>query len=241
MNASTATSVQSVGQAQIPKLATSTTSVISKSSLPNRAATSRSTTTSTSIVTVPKTNTAVAPIPPTGGVAAIKVGNSTEQVVVERASSQLIVTAGKLKAVVGGLNADGSQKSLDSDGNVSLKPGDQVRIRLAGFKPGSTMDVWLFSTPIRLGNAKVGADGTVIGLFTVPRKTPPGSHRVVIATRTIDGKPVTLAVGINVGSYKNSLKVPTWLLVTPLVMAVGFAMFLPPAVRQRRKRDKIGA
>jgi hypothetical protein len=234
-----------VGQAQVPILLTPGTTIASRSSAATTAFVTQSSTTTSSTTTSPKTKAGRAsqspPVPPvavSGGNVAIKVGNSSEQAVVERADNQLIITAGQLKAVVGGLNTDGGQTSLDGGGNVFLQPGDQVRIKLAGFKPGSTMDVWLFSTPVLLGSTNVGNSGTVVGTFTIPRKTKAGAHRVVMTTRTVGGLPVTLAVGINVGNYKNSLRVPTWLIVVPIILAMGFAMFLPPAIRERKKRKK---
>jgi hypothetical protein len=162
------------------------------------------------------------------------VGDKTEPVTVKRADNQVTVTAGKLSATLGSLTKSGSIAALDSAGNVRLKPGDTVRIKLAGFKPGSTVEAWLFSTPQLLGTAKVGADGVVVGTFIVPKNVALGSHRIAVVAQTTDGKPATLAFGVMVGNWKKERSITIWLIVLPIVLAILGALTLP-ATRRRRK------
>jgi hypothetical protein len=221
-----------VGQSQIPVVSSvptsSTTSVAPK--------VIATTTTTTTTVKPSDTVAPKAPSAPSvvAGSAAVKVGDKTETATVERADNQLVVSAGALKAVVGGLNPDGSQMSLDDDGNVRLNTGDTVRIKLAGFKPGAVMEAWLFSTPVLLGTTKVGADGSVTGTFTIPKDAPEGAHRVVIVAQTTDGKPATLAIGINVGEWDSGPGVALWLIVLPIAFAVVGALVVPAQRRRRR-------
>jgi protein involved in polysaccharide export with SLBB domain len=156
---------------------------------------------------------------------------------VKRADNQVTVTAGELSATLGSLNAKGAVAALDADGNVRLKPGDTVRIKLAGFKPGSIVEAWLFSTPQLLGTAKVGADGIVVGTFTIPKNISQGSHRIAVVAQTVDGKPATLAVGIKVGEWKKEKSIAIWLIILPIVAAVFGALFLPAVIRRRRHNE----
>lgn len=235
--------IATIGQPEASTKTMSSTTVASKPSLSLVSTVTPSSTTSSS--TVPATvpvggKKPTPPTPPTassGGIAAVKVGDSTEQPMVERADNQLIVSAGQMKAVIGALNTDGSQAPLDDDGNVRLKVNVKVRIKLAGFKPNSVAEVWLFSPAVLLGTAKVGADGAVTKSFTIPKETRAGPLRVVIVARSVDDQLVTFAIAVLADGLKNTLRVPTWLIVMPLVLAVGFALFIPPALRQRRKRD----
>ena len=238
---STATTAP-VGQTAIPTIsspvavsptAPTTSTVVLQPAKSNASVTSTSTTTTTQV----KKDTSAAP--PSIGVAApgeavVTVGKKSELVSVRRENNQLTVTAGKLSATVGGLNKDGGSAALDSDGNVRLKPGDVVRIKLAGFDPGSTVEAWLFSTPQLMGTAKVGADGMVIGNFTIPKKVSSGSHRIAIVAQTVDGKPATLAVGIKVGEWNKGPSITVWLIVLPIVLAMGGALLLPAVIRRRR-------
>ena len=237
-SAAPATTV-AVGQAQIPVVSTPVVTAAPKGATTTVAPTTTSTTSTTVPNNAGGTVAPKAPSPPevVAGEAAVKVGDEIEDATVERADNQLVVTAGALKAVVGGMNPDGSPMALDEAGNVRLRTGDTVRIKLAGFEPGSVMEAWLFSTPVLLGTTKVGADGAVTGTFTIPDNAPSGSHRVVIVARTTDGKPATLAVGINVGEWEKESSLTVWLIVLPIVAAVAGALLLPATRRRRRTAD----
>ena len=229
-----------VGQAQIPTVSSppatfAPASRATTTTAPARAATTTTTTTST----VPSNaGGTVAPPPPqiqavAAGEAGVKVGDTVEPAVVERIDNQLVVSAGPLKATVGGLNTDGSAMSLDGDGNVRLRPGDRIRLRLSGFKPGTTVEAWLFSSPVLLGTAKVDDSGSVTGDFAIPKDAPEGAHRIAVVARTTSGKPATLTVGVMVGEWDKGARVAVWLIVLPIVLAVIGALVLP-ATRRRR-------
>ena len=195
-------------------------------------------TSTTSTTVAPTTTVSGEPEPPdapdvVAGEAAARIGDSTTQADVQRSDNQLVVTVGDLQLVLGSLGSDGAQTPLDGDGNVRLKPGDKVRIKLAGFEPGSTMEAWLFSTPVFLGSVEVDSDGTVTGNFTIPDGAPSGAHRIVIEATTSDGEPATLAVGVNLGEWDSGPGVTVWLIATPIVLAVAGALVLP-ATRRRR-------
>ena len=169
------------------------------------------------------------------GEAAVSVGDKAEAVTVERADNQVTVRAGALSATLGSIDENGDVGALDSDGNVRLKPGDTVRIKLAGFEPGSEVEAWLFSTPVLMGKATVARDGSVIGNFVIPENAPTGAHRIAIVAKTTDGKPATLTVGVKVGDWKKESSITVWLIVLPIVLAVIGALTLP-ATRRRRNR-----
>jgi hypothetical protein len=225
-----------------PTLVTNPINSTSTTTVPQRASSVATPTTTTTTTEVPRVKNAAIPAAPAApsigvaapGEAAVTVGKKSEPATVERVNNQLTVTAGKLSATVGGLNEDGGNTALDADGNVRLKSGDTVRIKLAGFNPGSTIEAWLFSTPQLMGSAKVGADGVVVGNFTIPQNVSQGSHRIAIVAQTVDGKPATLAVGIKVGEWKKEQSITVWLIVLPIVLAMGGALLLPAVIRRRR-------
>jgi uncharacterized membrane protein len=110
-----------------------------------------------------------------------------------------------------------------------------VRIKLAGFESGSIVEAWLFSTPQLMGTAKVGADGTVVGTFTVPKNVDKGAHRIAVVAKTTDGKSATLTVGVKVGEWKKERSIALWLIILPIVLAVIGALLIP-ATRRRKKQ-----
>jgi hypothetical protein len=229
-----------VGQTEIPIVSTPVVvqSTIAKSSPINVGKTATSSTTTTTVAT---TGTAARAVPKISAVAAgqadVKIGDKVETATVQRIQNQLVVSAGALKATLGGLNSDGSSTALDDDGNVRLKSGDVIRIKLAGFKPGSVVEAWLFSTPALLGTAKVGVDGTVTGTFTIPKNASNGSHRIAVVAKTTDGKPATLTIGVMVGEWNSGSRITVWLIVLPIALAVGGALALPATRRRRRMRS----
>ena len=167
----------------------------------------------------------------------MKVGGIATTTRVERSNNQLVVTAGNLKATLGALTNTGAVAPLDPNGDVRLKRGEHIRINVNGFKPGSTVEAWLFSTPTLLGTAKVSATGSVVASFIIPASTPNGSHRIAIVATTNDGKPATLAVGVKVGPWSKGKSVVIWLIVLPILAAVLGALALP-ATRRRRVEAK---
>jgi hypothetical protein len=228
-----------VGQTEIPIVSTPVVvqSTIAKSSPINvgKTATSSTTTTVATMGTVARAAPKISAV--AAGQADVKIGDKVETATVQRIQNQLVVSAGALKATLGGLNSDGSSTALDDDGNVRLKFGDVIRIKLAGFKPGSVVEAWLFSTPALLGTAKVGVDGTVTGTFTIPKNASNGSHRIAVVAKTTDGKPATLTIGVMVGEWNSGSQITVWLIVLPIALAVGGALALPATRRRRRMRS----
>ena len=125
--------------------------------------------------------------------------------------------------------------SLDKDGNVRLRSGDVVRIKLAGFRPNSSVEAWLFSTPVLLGSAVVSADGSVLGDFTIPKNSPEGSHRIVIVAKSTYGKATTFTVGVEVGEMTRTSTITRVLISIPIALAILFGVILPNQLRRRRK------
>jgi hypothetical protein len=235
VNAPVTTVAAPIGQIAIPTVG-STAAVMARN-------TSSTTVVSPTTTEVARVENADKPTPPSIGVAApgeaaVTVGNETQSATVERSDNQLTVTAGKLSATLGGMNQDGGNKALDADGNVRLKSGDVVRIKLAGFDPGSTAEAWLFSTPQLMGSAKVGPDGIMVFNFAIPQNVSQGSHRLAIVA-AVDGKPVTLAVGIKVGESNTGTLFTVWLIVLPIILAMGVALLLPAVIRRRRHEGRV--
>ena len=199
--------------------------------------TTTSTTTTTTTV-APATTTTLGP-PKVSAVAtgetAVQVDGVATKSKVTRENNQLVVSAGSLKATIGGLDENGAALPLDSDGNVRLKAGDVVRVKLAGFTPGGTVEAWLFSTPVLMGSAVVRPDGSVIGNFKIPANTPNGSHRIVIVSKSKDGKPTSFTVGVALGEVAKSSTLTRVLIAIPIALAIGIGFLIPNQLRRRRK------
>jgi hypothetical protein len=169
------------------------------------------------------------------GESALNVGGVSTKVELSRENNQLVMQSGTMRAVLSGLDKKGATRSLDSDGNLRLSGGDVVKLNVGGFKPGSDVDVWLFSTPQRLGSAVVGADGRVSGSFTIPKNVEEGPHRIAITAKLPNGKSATFTLGIAVGEIARTSTLTRVLIAIPIVLAIGFGLILPNQLRRRRK------
>jgi hypothetical protein len=169
------------------------------------------------------------------GESAVQIDGVKTDATVTRENNQMVVTAGSLSATLSGLDKGGKTSPLDSDGNIHLAAGDVIKISVGGFKPGSLVEVWLFSTPTKLGSAVVGADGAINGLFSIPLGIESGSHRVVISAKLPNGKPTTFTLGILVGDISTTSTLTRVLIAIPITLAIGFGFLLPTQLRRRRK------
>jgi hypothetical protein len=169
------------------------------------------------------------------GQSAVQVDGVTTDAVVTRENNQMVVTAGSLSATLSSVDESGKTAPLDSDGNIQLDVGDVIKLSVGGFDPGSTVEVWLFSTPTKLGSLVVGTDGTINGLFSVPTGIKSGSHRVVISAKLANGKPTTFTLGILIGNVSTTSTLTRILIAIPITLAIGFGFLLPTQLRRRRK------
>ena len=169
------------------------------------------------------------------GQTAVQVDGVKTDAVVSRENNQMVVNAGSLSAILSGLDKTGKISPLDSDGNIHLEGGDVIKISVGGFKPETLVEVWLFSTPTKLGSARVGADGKMSGEYRLPFGTKSGSHRVVVTAKMANGKSTTFTLGILVGNISKTSTLTRVLIAIPISLAIGFGFLLPNQLRRRRK------
>ncbi|GAB4083327.1 hypothetical protein GCM10028783_42780 [Modestobacter muralis] len=92
--------------------------------------------------------------------------------------------------------ADGTLTSNDADGKVVA--GEQITISGKDFLPGSTVDLVVYSTPVKLGTATVLADGTFSATVTLPKDLTNGTHHLVASGVDVNGNPRVLVVEVTV-------------------------------------------
>ena len=170
------------------------------------------------------------------GAATATVDGKVVEAEVTRVENKIVASSGGVTAAVGVLNADGSTSALDTDGNVRIKPGQLFNLAVDGFAAGSTVDVWLFSTPRKLGELITAADGKVTATFEIPSDLKNGKHRLAFVGQGVGGKETTLVVGIVAGAEPKNWSSTRVLIVVPLVMAIFIALLLPGAFQRRRRK-----
>lgn len=228
------------GQAAIPTVSPSTSIAKSSTSTTIPNVTSRNSTTvpTTAAPQLPKPTNSIAPpvIPKLSvGESALNIGGESTKAEVTRENNQLVIQAGSLRAELSGLDDNGATRALDEDGNLRLSGGDVVKLNVGGFQPKSKVDVWLFSTPQRLGSAVVGADGRMSGSFTIPKVVEKGSHRIAITAKLPNGKSATFSIGIAIGEIDRTSTLTRVLIAIPIAVAVLAGFMVPNQLRRRRR------
>ena len=137
--------------------------------------------------------------------------------------------------MLSGANSEGARQPLDSDGNLRLKGGDVIKINMNGFKPASKVEVWLFSTPRRLGSAIVGKDGQMSGSFAIPAEVESGPHRIAIKGKLPNGKSATFTLGVAMGDVPKTSTMTRMLIAIPIALSVVIGLIVPNQIRRRRK------
>ncbi len=75
--------------------------------------------------------------------------------------------------------------------------GGSIKVSLNGFDAGASVEIWLHSTPVRLGSLTVGADGTGSAQLTIPADVPAGAHTLtaVLIGTTVASSAILVVAG----------------------------------------------
>ncbi|MFM8871711.1 MAG: InlB B-repeat-containing protein, partial [Actinomycetota bacterium] len=202
----TSTTVPTVSTAATVPFATTTTAVARPRAVTTTTSSSTTTSTSTTTTTtIPPTTTTSAPTAEVDPVAQVEefVGVSTEQVSTlaeeaESARGAAIIVNGKAVPVevkttassvsLSYLNATlevqcfdkaGNEIDLNGESRFVVRKNDVVRVSVSGFKPGTDVNVAVFSDPTALGTITADAMGTGRQQWQIPASLAPGDHTLV--------------------------------------------------------------
>jgi hypothetical protein len=104
--------------------------------------------------------------------------------------------------------ADGNKVTPSATGVISVVKGGYIDAAGVGFKPGTPVEAWMYSDPIRLGDGTALADGTFQSKFSISSVAPLGKHTVVLNGLTPDDKIVTVALGVQVVASESAVVAP---------------------------------
>lgn len=162
-------------------------------------------------------------------------GKATSLDITRVNNSYKISTAG-LGVTLQVVTDDGEVVPLDADGNINGADGDVVVVNVTGAQPNYDIKVWMFSTPIQIGQGKISDDGKYSGRFEIPDEVDGGSHRLVLKTVSYTGAESTVSVGFIVGSGNDGNSAISAIIFGILGVAVTFALVIPATRRRRRKK-----
>jgi len=247
---STTTTVASGAIASVSATTTTTTIVSDPAGSDESAATAENSRTVTaapsdaataSSTTIPATTTTVAQVQAPDapgaepGSASASVDGELIDASLERLDNSYVVSGAGVSVTVSGLAADGSRIPLDPDGTLRLESGDLVAVDAAGYAAGSDIEVWMFSTPVKLGVLKTDESGGSSMVFPVPLSLESGNHRLVLRGPNSNDSDVVLSMGLALGAYESGTSVQTWVIAVPIAAAIILAVVIPTTLRRRRK------
>jgi len=138
---------------------------------------------------------------------------------------------------VASVDLSGSVLSLDDDGNIQVATDRRLSIELKNGLTESSIEFWLFSTPVLLGSSTFDASGTASKTLVVPKNVPNGDHRFVVKMKALDGSDKVVSVGIVIGSANAG--VPISKIIFGILAAAVVLGFVIPATRRRRRRHLV--
>ena len=162
------------------------------------------------------------------------------------AQSQLLPTGGQQIELPSGtiVSIDAKRKN-QTDGSVSaptgvlqIARGESLIFEARGLKPGSTVEIWLFSTPRLLGVVPVNADGTLNVDIPLPSDVPIGEHTAQVSGLDVQGSEISVNAGLEIVALSEPETNNNYLLMfaIALVVSTGFALYGFRFVR-RKKSD----
>lgn len=129
--------------------------------------------------------------------------------------------------------ADGTQRPLNSDGNVVVMTGDTLRVETTGLAPSADADLWLNPGGVRLDTTSTDATGKAQSDVDVPDDIKSGRYRVTVSSMNAEKKPVMSTVGLVMeGKASRTSTFWIWLLIG---FAILIGLAVPTTIRLRRR------
>lgn len=211
----------------------STSPAITQTTIASLVPTTSSTTTTTTTTTVP-------PAPEVdGGDGVVVIDGVETAVAVSRSDNRFTISTGDVSATLTGITASGEIAALDEDGAVRLTNDDLFEIELEGLAPNSAVEVWMYSTPNKLGVTQVNASGQGTERYAIEDSVSPGAHRIVLRGENSDGKKLEIAFGMFIGFENSTSTAARVVIIVPIVLALLFGLLLPTALRRRRNEVSV--
>ena len=155
---------------------------------------------------------------------------------ITRENNSYKISTADLDVTLQVVKSNGEVVSLDADGNINGADGDVIVVDVTGARPEDDINVWMFSTPIQIGQGEISDDGKFSGRFEIPSEINGGSHRLVLKTVSYTGNETTVSVGFIVGAGNDGNSTISTIIFGILGVAVAFALIIPATRRRRRMK-----
>lgn len=151
------------------------------------------------------------------------------------------------------VTSSGSTGSENSAAGLRIPVLGQLTVGVTGFREGSVVEAWVFSTPTFLGEGVVAAGNTMSGDFTLPEQIRAGHHTLVVTGLSANGEEASFSIKLAVTDdtasgagvlVDSAVEAPAglgtswWIILSGLVVVLvgGLVWFL--IARRRRDEDE---
>jgi hypothetical protein len=195
--------------------------------------TTTTTTPPTTTTTVPELSKIVVPTIASGS-AVLQVNGVPVTVQISRRNNQVEIVSKNFTVRLLILKRDGSVSPLNQTGSMAASAGDSVAAEFEGLKPGTTLEVRMYSEPVLLGRTRIPTNGLVTGSYEIPESAPSGDHSFAVLATGSDGAPISFFAPMQVADTSTGPGLVAVLIAVPVLLAMGLGLFLPPVLRRRR-------
>ena len=95
-------------------------------------------------------------------------------------SSKLQISYGSINLNISIIGPDGLPRTISDKQPLTMQINDEIYLEGSGYLPNSKVTLWIFSTPIKLGDIPVNKDGKFAGILKTPAKIELGPHVIQI-------------------------------------------------------------
>ncbi len=139
----------------------------------------------------------VARAPGTGGV--VVNGRVTDlKVTFGDNNSASINYLNKLIVNIAGNSPSAASTVATGSPSIRVYRNQTVEITGSGYAPNTSVDVWMNSTPIKLGSTMSDTNGLIRGIFDIPANFDIGNHTITMSGKLDNGTTAKVSVGIEV-------------------------------------------
>jgi alpha-tubulin suppressor-like RCC1 family protein len=240
----TATTTTSTIASSGSSFTTTTTTNVASGGVSSSQNSTVSTTTTTTLVKS-RTDTTANEVPPLaastisriprGRKSAVFIDGKLMNATIKTLDGVIRVTVAGTSSSISASSSNSRVAEISADGYLMLRAGEKITARAQGFAGETSIQLWLYSTPTKLGEGITDQKGAYVTEQTLPESTEPGDHRLVLSAKNVDGKTVTVAFATRVIDRSLIIRVATspfvWLL---LIVLMVLALILPGRLRTRR-------
>ena len=115
-------------------------------------------------------------------------------------------------------------------------PGDFISLASTGFAINETLEVWLFSTPTKLGTLQIDSLGHINDKVQFPPSMKNGNHRLVLMGHNAAGQKLVVSIGIVAGKESQPISASKILIIVPVSLALIAGFVIPTTLRRRRRK-----